>query len=100
MLDGPGKDVRDGLDAAMRMPRKARQIIFGNIVTKIVEEKERVKVRSVAEAKRAAQVHARTFHRGLGFDKPFHRSDRHGASSTESLIPWMHSCQCLVTSWN
>src|SRR6266852_3444712 len=85
MLDGPGKDVRDGLDAAMRMPRKARQIILGNIVTKIVEEKERVKVRGVAEAERAAQVHARAFHRWLGFDEPLHRSDRHSASSRESL---------------
>src|SRR6266436_10105461 len=85
MLDGPGKDVRDGLNATVRMPRKARQIILRNIVTKIVEQEERVKVRGVAEAERAAQVYARTFHRRLGFDEPLHRSDRHGASSRESL---------------
>src|SRR6267143_363892 len=85
MLDGPGKDVRDGLDAAMRMPRKARQIILGNIVTKIVEEKERVKVRGVAEAERAAQVHARAFHRGLGFHESLYGSNGHSASSRESL---------------
>ncbi len=85
VLDGPGKDVRDGFDAAVRMPRETRQIIFGNIVAKIVEEKKRVEVRGVAKAERAAQVYARTFHRWLGFDEPLHRSNRHGASSRESL---------------
>src|SRR5882762_6612224 len=83
VLDGPGEHVGDGLDAAVRMPRKARQIILRNIVTKIVEQEERVKVRGVAEAERAAQVYARTFHRRLGFNEPLHRSNRHRASSRE-----------------
>src|SRR5882762_1876393 len=73
VLDGPGKRVGDGLDAAVRMPRKARQIIFGNIVAEIVEEKKRVEVRGVAEAERSAQMYARAFHRRLGFDEPLHR---------------------------
>src|SRR2546421_571483 len=70
VLDGPGKHVSDGLDAAVRMPRKPRQIIFRNVVAEIVEEKKRVEVRGVAKAERTAQVYARTFHRWLGFDEP------------------------------
>src|SRR6266404_2726361 len=85
VLDGSGKHVSDGFDAAVRMPRKSRQIIFGNIIAEIVEEKKRVEVRGVAEAEGAAQMHARTFHRWLGFDEPLHRSNRHSASSRESL---------------
>src|SRR6267143_6470177 len=85
VLHGPGKHVGDRLDAAVRMPRETRQVIFRNIVTKIVEQEEGVKFRGVAEAERAAQVNARTFHRRLRFDEPLHRSNRHSASSRESL---------------
>src|SRR6266446_890475 len=85
VFHGPGKNVRDGFDAAVRMPRETRQIIFRNIVAKVVEEKKRVEVRGVAKAERTAQVHARTFHRWLGFDEPLHRSNQHSASSRESL---------------
>jgi hypothetical protein len=67
------------------MPRKAGQIIFGNIIAEVVEEEERVEVRGVAEAERAAQVYAGALHRGLGFDEPLHGSDGHGAPSKESL---------------
>src|SRR6267143_2029767 len=86
VLDGSGEDVSNGLDAPMRVPWEARQIIFGNIVAKIVEKEERVKIRGVAEAERAAQVYACAFHRWLGFDEPFHGSNRHGASGRESLL--------------
>src|SRR5580765_4705894 len=83
MLDGSGQHVGDGLDAAVRMPRETRQIIFGNVVTEIVEQEKWVEVRGVAEGERAAQVYARTFHRWLGFDEPLHGSDRHSASRRE-----------------
>ena len=61
MLDGSGEDVGDRLDAAVRMPRKTREIIFRNVIAEIVQQKKRVEVGSVAEAERAAQVHARAF---------------------------------------
>jgi hypothetical protein len=61
VLDSPGENVGDGLDPAMRVPRKARQIIRGNVVAEVVEKEERVELGGVAETERAAQMHARTF---------------------------------------
>ena len=69
MLDCPGQNVRDRLDPAMRMPRKAGQVILGNLVAKIVEQQKGIVVRGVAESERAPQMHARAFHGGLGLDQ-------------------------------
>ena len=66
VLDGSGEDIGDGLDPAMRVPRKAREIILGNVIAEIVEEQEGIEIGRIAEAERAAQVHARAFERGLG----------------------------------
>jgi hypothetical protein len=43
------------------MPREARQVIIGNVIPKVVEEKKRIKVGRIAEAEGAAQVHTRAF---------------------------------------
>ena len=77
MLDGAGEDVGDGLDAAVRMPREARQVILRNVVAEIVEQQEGVEIGRVAEAERAAQVYARAFQGGLGFDEPLNGSKGH-----------------------
>ena len=66
VLDGSGEDVRDGLDPAMGMPGKARQVILRNVIAEVVEEEERIEVGGIAEAERAAQMHARAFERWLG----------------------------------
>ena len=66
VLHGSGEDVGDGLDAAVGMPREARQVILRNVVAEVVEEQERVEVGCVAEAERAAQMHARAFEGRLG----------------------------------
>ncbi len=58
VLHGSGEDVGDGLDPAVRMPGKARQIIRGNVVAEIVEQQERVEIGGVAEAEGAAQMHS------------------------------------------
>ncbi len=50
VLDGAGQHVGDGLDAAMRMPGKAGEVILGNVVAEIVEEQEGIEVGGVAEA--------------------------------------------------
>ena len=87
VLHGSGEDVRDGLDPAMRMPREARQVVLGNVIAEIVEEEKRIEVGCVAEAERAAQVHARTFQGRLGFDESLNGSKGHGlASSTKKSI--------------
>src|SRR5207253_10706649 len=53
-----GQHIRDGFNAAMRMPRKARQIIGGDIVAEIIEEKKGIEVGGVAEE--IGRAHVRT----------------------------------------
>ena len=79
----PGKNVGDGLDAAVGMPGEAGQIILGNVVAEVVEQQERVEIGSVAETECAAQVHARAFQGRLGFDQPLYGSKGHISS-----LPW------------
>src|SRR5437016_4631022 len=59
VLHGSREDVRNGLDPAVRMPRKTRQILLRNVVAKVVQEEKRVEIRSVAETERTPQVHSR-----------------------------------------
>src|SRR5207249_4150529 len=61
MFDFAGEDIGDRLDAAMRMPRKARQIVFGFLISEIVEEQEWIGLSGIAKAKRAAEMHASAF---------------------------------------
>ena len=82
--------IGNRLDPAVRMPRKPRQIILRHVVAKIIQQQERVKIRSVAEAKGALQMHARAFRRWLGLDQPLHRSYGHGHLLPRESTHWMH----------
>ena len=62
VFDGAREHIGDGLNPAMRMPRKAREIRVGIVVAEIVEQQERIEVARIAKAKCAAQLHARAFH--------------------------------------
>jgi len=42
VIDAACKNVSDRLDAAMRMPRKARAIIFRVVVAEVVEQQKRI----------------------------------------------------------
>src|SRR5205814_473135 len=77
VLDRAGQDISDRLDAAVRMPRKAREVIGWNVIPEIIQQQERVEVRRVAEPKRPAQMHTRAFERWFGLDQTFNRSQRH-----------------------
>ena len=77
MFDGSGEHVGDGLDAAVRMPGEAGQIVGGHVVAEIVEQQERIEIGGVAETERAAQMHAGAFQRGFGFDETFDWANRH-----------------------
>ena len=66
VLHGSGQHVGDRLDPAMRMPREAGQVILRNVVAEVVQQQKRVEVGGIAEAERAAQMHARAFERRLG----------------------------------
>ena len=68
VLDGPRKDVRDGLDAPVGVPWETRQVILRPLIPEVVEQQERVEVGRLAEAEGATQVHARTLNRRLRLD--------------------------------
>src|SRR6266851_485143 len=87
VFDGSGQNVGDGLDAAVRMPRKARQIILGNVIAEVIQQEERVEVLGVSEAECAAQMYSCTFESGLRLNKPFNRSNGHlGPPISRSLM--------------
>ena len=85
VLHRSGQHVGDRLDAAVRMPGKAGQVVLGNVVAEIVEQQKRIEVGGIAESKRAAQMHARAFERRLGFDESLDRSNRHWGPPNWSL---------------
>src|SRR5205814_6648479 len=70
VLDRSREHIRDRFDAAVRMPRKAGQVIVWNIVAEIIQKQKRVEIRSITEAKCSAQMHACAFERWLGLDQP------------------------------
>src|SRR5262249_5457155 len=70
--------VGNRFDAAMRMPRKSREIFFRVVVAEIIQQQERIELFGVAEAERAAQMHAGAFERGLGLDDLLDRTNGHG----------------------
>src|SRR5215472_8471723 len=50
--------IGNGLNAAMRMPWEPGQIVFRNVIAKIVEQEKRVEVLGVSETKGPAEMHA------------------------------------------
>src|SRR4029434_996546 len=79
MGDRPLEHVGNGLDAAVGMPGKAREIILGSFVAEIVEQQEGVEFRGIAESEGTPELDSRSFHRGPGFD-----TSRTGANGHES----------------
>src|SRR6266850_1122880 len=77
MLDSTGKDVGNGFDATMGMPGEAGEIIFGNVIAKVIQQEERIELRSVPKTECAAQMHARPLTRGFGLDQSLDRTNRH-----------------------
>ena len=65
MLHLAREHIGDGLDAAVRMPGEAGQIVVRVLVPEIVEEQERIELGRVAESERAPQLDARAFDVGL-----------------------------------
>ncbi len=58
VLHRAGKHVCDGLDPAVWMPGKSRNVIFWILIAEIVQQQERIEVFGFAEAKGALQLHA------------------------------------------
>jgi hypothetical protein len=77
VLDSPGENVGDGLDTAMRMPGEPGEVIFWNIIAKVVEQKEGIEFMGVPEAKSAAEMDAGALEGGLGLNESLYGSYRH-----------------------
>src|SRR5262245_54468265 len=73
--------VGDRLDAAVRMPRKAGDVVVRVVVAKIVEQQEWIELGGVAEAERALQPDARALERRRRSRDLFDRSYRHYATT-------------------
>jgi O-phosphoseryl-tRNA(Cys) synthetase len=54
VVHGAGKNIGDRLDAPVRMPGKAGEVVGRNIVPEIVEQEERIEISGVAESEGAA----------------------------------------------
>ena len=85
VLDRSGKHVRDGLDAAVRMPGKARQIILGDVIAEIVEQEKRIEILRVAKAERTAQMHTRSFEGRFRLYEALHWSNGHVRSTCKGV---------------
>src|SRR5712672_3463566 len=70
VLHGASKHIRDGLNPAVRMPRKACKVIFGYVVTKIIEQQKWIEVLCVSKSESATKMNSRTLESGLGVDEP------------------------------
>ncbi len=70
VLDRAGEHIGDGLDAAMRMPGEAGEVVLGPVVAEIVEEQERIELGGLAEAEGAVELDPGPFHGGLGLHDP------------------------------
>ncbi len=107
MLHRSRQNIGDGLDPAMRMPGKAREIILRHVVAEIIQQQKRIEVGSIAETKGAPQMHPGAFQRWFGFDQPLNRSNRHeflrcdaqfGARNDNDVRVhphWLGSAPCL-----
>jgi hypothetical protein len=80
MIHSACEHVGDCLDASMRVPGKTREIVFGHVVSKVIEQQERVVLACLTEPERPAQVHAGTLDSGLRRDQLLDRSNDMTAS--------------------
>src|SRR4051812_4786580 len=78
VFDRSGENVRDGLDAAMRMPRESGEVVFRPLVAEIVEQEKWIELFRLAETKGALKLYAGTFERGLSLKNFFNGTERHG----------------------
>jgi hypothetical protein len=74
VLDRASQHIRDGLDAAMRMPGKTFQVICRIIVAKVIQQQKWIKILGLAEAEGALQFDPGAFDGGLRLNDLSHGS--------------------------
>ena len=65
VLDVPVEDVGDRLDAAVRVPGEALQVVVGVLRLEVIEQQERVELRDLVEPENPPQVDAGSLEGGL-----------------------------------
>jgi hypothetical protein len=89
VLDGAGKNISDGLDAAVGMPREAGEIVLRPIVAEVIQQQKRVGLLRVAKAESPAQLHPGAFDCGFRLHDALNGTNGHGdqprASARSSL---------------
>ena len=75
VFDGAGEDIGDRLNAAVRMPRKSRQIICWILIAKIVQQKKGIEFFRLAKTEGALQLHARALDGRHRLNDLFNRSE-------------------------
>ena len=73
--DLAGEHIGDGLDAAVRMPGEAGQIVGRILVAKVVEQQERIEFGGLAEAEGALQLDAGALDGGFGLSRSLSRDE-------------------------
>src|SRR5262249_43123 len=91
MFHRAGKHVGDCFDAAMRVPRKAGQVILRNIVSEIIQQKGGIVIGRLAEAERTPEVYPSALHCRLRGDQFLKRSNRHTAPSADPRSRYAHT---------
>jgi hypothetical protein len=80
MSDFTGEDVGDGLDAAMGVPGKSCDVVFGILVPEVVEQEKWIEFLCFAKPKGALQLDAGSFDGGFGLENLFDCAKRHGVN--------------------
>ena len=66
MLNCARQHICDGLNAPVRMPRKAFFKIFGQFIAKIIKQQERIHLGGILKTKGTVQFDTGSFKRGRG----------------------------------
>jgi hypothetical protein len=72
-----GEDIGNCLDPTVRMPGKAREVIIRDVAAEIIQQKEGIQLRCIAEPECPVQAHARALNGRRGFSQTLNRSKSH-----------------------
>src|SRR5712671_3733593 len=72
VINRAGQHIRDGLDAAMRVPWKSGAVVLGTIVAEVVQQEERIEIARIAESESTVEFHPRSLNGWRGFYDPLH----------------------------
>jgi NAD(P)H-hydrate repair Nnr-like enzyme with NAD(P)H-hydrate epimerase domain len=72
VFNGAGENIGDGLDTAVRMPRKSCAIVVRVVVAKIIQQQKWIELFRLAEPEGALQFDARALNGRCGLNNLFY----------------------------